>query len=161
MHPIFSKLAYAVSLLMVGWACFALSGLWFPPVFRWRAARMRWPFLDPSLLALIWFCCFEVSRGDYFSALWYGILFGWMMRPSKTIGVLRRSQLAAEAVLSGAVGTIGILLCFGLLQRVLGPLGLFMLKPGVLLSASFAILLLLVWTSFHAAQSAQTPKAHC
>jgi hypothetical protein len=149
-HSFFTNMSLAVALLMLGWAIFALLGLLSSAVFRWRAAQTQWPFRNPEVLALIWFYSFDVSRGDYFSAIFYAIFFGWIFRRSKVKNPLTLSQLGAEATLLGAVGVGGVLVYFDLLQRILGPVGAFLLRPLVLLTVSFAILLLLVWRGFRA-----------
>ncbi len=156
MHSFSTNLAFAVALLMLGWALLAFLALLSPPVFQWRAARIRWPFRNPEILALIWFCSFNVSRGDYFSAILYGIFYGWILSRSKVNVVLTRNQLQAEAIFLGGLGISGVLVYLQLFQRILGPVGTFLLKPLVLLPASFAILLLLVWRGFRATQSAPT-----
>src|SRR5580693_5984578 len=81
-----------------------------------------------------------------------------IFRRSKVKNPLTLSQLGAEATVWGAVGAGGVLVYFDLLQRILGPVGAFLLRPLVLLTVSFAILLLLVWRGFRATQSAPTPQ---
>lgn len=156
MHSFATNLSFAVALLMLGWALFAFLGLLWPPVFQWRAAETRWPFRNPEFLALIWFCSFNVSQGDYFSAIFYGIFYGWILSRSKVNVALTRNQLQAELIFLGGVGISGVLVYLQLFQRILGPVGTFLLKPLVLLPVSFALLLLLVWRGFRATQSAPT-----
>ena len=91
-HSFFTNMSLAVALLMLGWAIFALLGLLSSAVFRWRAAQTQWPFRNPEVLALTWFYSFDVSRGDYFSAIFYAIFFGWIFRRSKVKNPLTLSQ---------------------------------------------------------------------
>lgn len=144
MHAFFANAAFAVALAMLAVCLFSLVALLCSPVYD-RLANLERFLRVPSALFLLWLVLHYAAAEGYFSALWFALLFGWMDRASKTKTPLTRSGLVFQSVFLAAAGGVGVLSYFNLIERVLGPVGVFPLKPLVLIPGSFAIVLLVVW----------------
>lgn len=163
MHSLFANAAFAVATVMLALSLVALVALLASPVYDALAESDRFLRI-PSALFLLWLVLHYAAVEGYFSALWFGLMFGWIGRAPKTKVAMTRSQLAADSIFLGALGGFGVLSYSDLVGRVLGPVGELLLEPVVLIPGSFAILLLMVWMNSrnvagnHAAPS--TPPSH-
>jgi hypothetical protein len=159
LNALFAKAALLVACVILAFGLLALLAIFFPtfPSLRVREGKTLWFLRNWLVQVLVWRLLSDLSSGAYFDAI-YWFAFGWYLtrRSNLRLRAQNTSQLGLDAFLSLSVGAIGVLDYLGLVGRVLGPVGIWLLKPIVLIPLSFGILAWLVFWAYRQKSTSDT-----